>query len=57
MDIAATTLIEDLLGIWTQPFNESASTFGMPVLSYPKMMASAFLIICRVGEIRTVVSR
>jgi hypothetical protein len=50
MDIAATTSIEDLLGIWTQPL-------GMPVLSYPKMMASAFLTICRACEIGTVVSR
>ena len=25
MDIAATTLIEDLLGIWTQPFGDAGA--------------------------------
>ena len=43
MDIAATTLIEDLLEIWTQSFNNGE--YFWPVLSCPKKMVLVFLII------------
>ena len=43
MDIAATTLIEDLLEIWTQSFNNGE--YFWPVLLCPKKMVLVFLII------------